>query len=106
MSFAIRTITQQEKEIWGDTNSQSDESRVPVAVISASENVELLKRGLSPVVAVMEDISKHGLEGMKITRKLEGDLKCKKLYLNRFGQHYFCDFCTVSLDNVQNLTQE
>ena len=35
-------------------NAQSDESRVPIAVMNASENAELLKRDLSPVVNVME----------------------------------------------------
>ena len=42
----------------------------------------------------------------QIFRKLEGDLKYKKLCLNRLGQHHFCDFCKVSLDSVQNLGHE
>ena len=42
-------------------NAQFDESRVPIAVINASENAELLKRGLSPVAKVMEEIADNGL---------------------------------------------
>lgn len=106
VSFAVRIILHNDKEIWRDLNAQSDESRVPIAVINASENAELLKRDLSPVVTVMEEIASNGLNQMQIVRKLEGDLKYKKLCLNRSGQHYFCDFCKVSLDNVQNLSHE
>ena len=103
VSFAIRVISRNGKEIWRDKNPQSDESRVPIAVINASENSDLLKKDLLPVVEIMEDLEKNTLDGIHISRKLEGDLKYKKLYLNRLGQHNFCDFCKVSLDNVQNL---
>ena len=106
VSFAVRTIQCNGKEIWRDMDAQSDESRVPIAVINASENAELLKRDLSPVVKVMEEIADNGLNKIHIFRKLEGDLKYKKLCLNRLGQHHFCDFCKVSLDSVQNLDHE
>ena len=79
VNFAVRTIQCIGKEIWRDTNVQSDESRVPIAVINASENAELLKRDLSPVVKVREEIADNGLNKIHIFRKLEGDLKYKKL---------------------------
>ena len=58
-------------------NAQSDESRVPIAVINASENAELLKRDLSPVVKVIKEIADSRLNKIQIFRKLEGDLKYK-----------------------------
>ena len=63
-------------------------------------------RDLSPVVKAVEEIADNGLNKIHIFRKLEGDLKYKKLCLNRLGQHHLCDFCKVSLDSVQNLDHE
>ena len=77
VSFAIRVISKNGKEIWRDKNPQSDESLVPIAVINASQNSDLLKKDLLPVVEIMEDLEKNTLHGMQISRKLEGDLKYK-----------------------------
>ena len=54
VSFAIRVISRNGKEIWIDKNPQSDECRVPIAVINASENSDLLKKNLLPVVEKIE----------------------------------------------------
>ena len=56
VNFVVRTIQCNGKEIWRDMNAQSDESRVPFVVINVSENAELLKRDLSAVVKVMEEL--------------------------------------------------
>ena len=48
-------------------------------MISASENAELLKRDFLPVISVMEELARYGLNQMQIFRKLERDLKYKKL---------------------------
>ena len=42
-------------------------------------------------------MSEQDFDGLE--QILEVDLKYKKLSFNRFGEHYLCDFCKVSLDN-------
>ena len=107
VSAAIRRIEYPKgTTVWEDPTPQADQNRIPLAVISDSENANILANDIAPISKDFEEWSKEGLNGVDVVRKLEGDKKYKRLCINRLSNKYICDFCCCSVDQVHNLQHE
>ena len=105
---AIRKVLVDGEVMWEDQTAQSDDKRIPIAVIQHTENSEILKNELGQIFDDLEQWTRLGIKDglISVRRKLEGDKKYRRLCINRLSSKYFCDFCLCTTETMYNLCHE